>query len=240
MIPTVCWRKVLAGVFLSLTLAACADHDRSAFASDWGSDRSRSSVRVLVLGQDDRSTDLPRSSSVYDRVLAELQDSMSRRGFEVVDERFIGARLNWSEPYAMSGYDIAEMARLANDSERAADQVDAVVVFHIEALYRELSFATRIQVAVRGRIYDARRGTYLGSFELPVESVPGARGCRIARASRLVTAPGTSQRRSAMCLPAVSWTVWTVTVTGSAKALGANTPSRFGDWNRKRPFKSSP
>ena len=175
-IMSVVWRQALAGVFLALTLTSCVAHDRAAFAGD--RDRWPGTVRVLVLGQDDRSTDLPRTSSAYDRVLAELQESMARRGFDVVDERFLGARLNWSEPYAMGGYDIAEMARLANSSDRAADQVDAVVIFHIEALYRELSFATRIQVAVRGRIYDARRGSFLGSFELPSETIPGERGCR--------------------------------------------------------------
>lgn len=135
-------------------------------------------VRVLVLGEDGGRYELPRSTGAFERVTVELQEAMRRQGFDVVDEHMIAADLGWWWSERRDKIDLMEVARLANDSERARNRVRAVVTFSIEASLRRLSFTDQYAITVRGRIYDAQSNRYLGAYELPSESFPGPKGCQ--------------------------------------------------------------
>jgi hypothetical protein len=73
--------------------------------------------------------------------------------------------------------DVLAAAKLANASERAANRVQAAVLFRIEGAYRDLRYATRIDLHLSGEVYDARSNRFLESFDLPTETVTTAGRC---------------------------------------------------------------
>lgn len=161
-------RSGILAIGACLMLISCATAPSSSMAGDI------ENVRVLVLGQDDHPAYVPRDDPAFRRVLAELQNSMHRRGFDVVDEDMIAADLDWNWINHRDKIDLMQVAKLANSSEDARNQVRAIATFSIDARRRELGYTNKYSVRVSGQIYDLDANRFLGSFELPVESFSGS------------------------------------------------------------------
>ena len=166
---------IASGMLISCASAATYSH-----AEDAGLGLETGPVKVLVLGEDGHANLVPRSDPAFRRVVAELQETMDRRGFRVVDEEAIAADLGWSAPGYRDKVDVLEAAKLANASGRAANRVQAAVLFRIESAYRDLSYTTRVDLHLSGEIYDTRSNRFLGAFDLPTETVTTAGRCSSA------------------------------------------------------------
>lgn len=157
---------MIAGVLISCSAAPGLGH-----ADDGGDAGDGGPVTILVLGEDDHPSLLPRHDPAFRRVVAELQELMDRRGFRVVDEAAIAADLGWDRRGDMDRTEVLEFAKLANASERARNRVRAAIVFRIEATIRDLAYTSRIDLALSGELYDVTTNRYLGGFDLPTETV---------------------------------------------------------------------
>lgn len=162
--------RVALAVLLSVLTLSCASAPRATFADS-------GTVRVMVLGEDYDLSHMARSSPAFERVMVELQEAMHRQGFEVVDEEAVAAELGWWWSEDRRKIELFQVAEMANASETARNQVRAIAVFSIEASYRALSFTKRYDIAVRGRLYDVASNRFLGSFDLPTESVSAPGNC---------------------------------------------------------------
>jgi hypothetical protein len=144
-------------------------------AAETGSVPEGGPVTVLVLGEDGREALVPRTDPAFRRVVAELQDALERRGFRVLDEDSVAADLGWAAPSGRDKRDVLEAAKLADAAGRATTRVQAVVLFRIESSYRDLRYATRIDLHLSGEVFDTRSNRFLGAFDLPTETwtIPG-------------------------------------------------------------------
>jgi hypothetical protein len=156
-------------VMVGLLLISCA-------AQPWPS-HADGRVRVIVLGEDGSAAQIQRHESAFQRVMHELQDAMARRGFDVVDEDMLAAEFDWDANSWREKKELMQVAQLANTSDKAKNRVRAVAAFSIEVYRTKLSFARKYTILVRGQIYDAQSNQFLGSFELPRETVSGPRNC---------------------------------------------------------------
>jgi hypothetical protein len=158
-------------------LISCASATTIGHADDAGTGSHAGPLTVLVLGEDGHEAYLPRHDPAFRRVVSELQETMRRRGFRVVDEEALAAALVWSPVGGRDKVDVLETARLANASERAAGRVRAAILFRIESTARQLPYTTRLALHLSGEIYDVRSNRFLGAFDLPTETVTTAGRC---------------------------------------------------------------
>lgn len=159
-------------------LISCASAATGSWAEEPRPGSQTGPVSVIVLGEDAHPTLLPRDDPAFRRVVAELQEAMDRRGFRVVDAAAIAADLGWDGPAVGGKADALETAKLANASGRAAHRVEAAVLFRIQSTYRDLRYTTRIDLHLSGEIYDVRSNRFLGSFDLPADTITTAGPCR--------------------------------------------------------------
>lgn len=191
-----------AGMMLAgCMLISCASAASRSQAQEVGRGLETGPVNVLVIGEDGHENHVPRSDPAFRRVVSELQDALDRRGFRVVDEEAVAADLGWDARPYRDKIDVLEAAKLANGAERASSRVQAVVLFRIESSYRDLRYATRIDLHLSGEVFDTRSNRFLGAFDLPTESVttPG----RCVTAACASDAAGTRARDLATELGAV-------------------------------------
>ena len=154
---------------VGLLLISCA-------AQPWPS-HADGRVRVIVLGEDGSQFQIKRHQAAFQRIMNELQDAMARRGFDVVDEDMLAAEFGWTMNSWRDKKELMQIVEMANTSDKARNRVRAIATFSIEVTRTELSFSKRYTVFVRGQIYDAQSNQFLGSFELPRETVSGPKNC---------------------------------------------------------------
>ena len=159
----------LLTVMVGFLMISCA-------AQPWPS-HADGRVRVIVLGEDGSRFQIKRHQPAFQRVMHELQDAMARRGFDVVDEDMLATEFDWSVNSWRDKKELMQIAEMANTSDKARNRVRAIATFSVEVTKSKLSFTTRYRVLVRGQIYDAQSNQFLGSFELPRETVSGAKNC---------------------------------------------------------------
>lgn len=186
----------VGGVLISCAFAATRGH-----AQEVGRSQPTGPVTVLVLGEDGHEALVPRTDPAFRRVVSELQDALDRRGFRVADEEAIAAGLGWAARPYRDKVDVLEAAKLADAAERASTRVRAALLFRIEASYRDLRYATRIDIHLSGELYDIRSNRFLGAFDLPTESVTAPGRCVTAACAS--DAVGTRARDLATELGAV-------------------------------------
>ena len=134
-------------------------------------------IPVLVMSEDEDPTTVKRSSDIFKRVIAELQGSMQRHGFRLIDEESVAADLGWEITDRRPKRQLIETIKLMSKSNKASHQVRAWVLFRIHAQAKQLSFATKVQTRIDGEIYDAASNQFLDTFEMPREEYPAPKDC---------------------------------------------------------------
>ena len=124
-------------------------------------------IPVLVASEDENPDTVKRSSNIFKRVIAELQESMQRHGFQMIDEESVAADLGWTIGDRRPKRELIERIKLMPKSGKASHQVRAWVLFRIFAQAKKLSFATKVRTRIEGEIYDAESNRFIGSFEWP-------------------------------------------------------------------------
>ena len=143
--------------------AACATIPPPASAQG----NTATNIPVLVMSEDEDPNTVKRSSTIFKRVIAELQGAMQRHGFRMIDEESVAADLGWTITDRRPKRQLIETIKLMSKSNKASHQVRAWVLFRIYAQAKKLSFATKVQVRIDGEIYDAASNQFLDTFEWP-------------------------------------------------------------------------
>jgi hypothetical protein len=124
-------------------------------------------IPVLVMSEDSDPNSVKRSSTIFKRVIAELQGAMQRHGFRMLDEESLASDLEWTISDRRSKRDLIDTVKLINKGNVASHQFRAWVLFRIYAQAKKLSFATKVRVRIDGEVYDAASNQFLGTFEWP-------------------------------------------------------------------------
>ncbi|MFC3690863.1 hypothetical protein ACFOWB_01410 [Chenggangzhangella methanolivorans] len=124
---------------------------------------------IVVMGEDADQDSVPRGNRIFQRVIAELGETMNLRGYNVYDETAVA--MSVTQPGRVRRRD-AELIDVA----RAVQQppLDVVVVFQIYASAQKSMYSdiVRPEVRVAGRLLNVRTGQGLGSFETTGQQLP--------------------------------------------------------------------
>lgn len=147
----------MKGLFISLAagllLIACTTGPMPAAAAD--------GPNILIMGEDADLDTVPRNSRVFRRVLDALGNQLHDQGFDVFDEtavtldEFAQGRVRRTD---------AELVDIARSVQRPP--IDLVVMFSIYASAEELTYTTRVNTRIPGRLINVRTGQRLGNFEV--------------------------------------------------------------------------
>ncbi|MBT6588282.1 MAG: hypothetical protein HOO02_05170, partial [Rhodospirillaceae bacterium] len=120
-------------------------------------------------GEDADKDTVPRNSRVYKRVLDALVNEMNDEGFNVYDETavtlddFAQGRVRRTD---------AEIIDIARSVKRPP--IDVAVIYSIYASANKLSYTTKIQTRITGRLLNVRSGKRLGNFEVELPQADNA------------------------------------------------------------------
>ena len=154
-------------MMMGLGLSACAN----SYYSGSGN------IRVLVMAEDEGQQSLTRSSNAFKRILTATKQSLSYKGFHVVDEAMLANDLGWYVSDRRSKHELIRSAKLANQSARGNLSSQALVLLKINTNAQPLRFATKIDIRLSGELYSLQDNRFLGSFELPVQSISAPVAC---------------------------------------------------------------
>ena len=122
-------------------------------------------TRVVVTGEDSNKNSTARTDEVFRRVISQLQESMSRSGYQVIDEDMLGVKLGFSFNPRRPKTELIETLTLANQTEDATVQSRLAVVFAIFPQIKKMSVSRELEVRIRGDIYDLESMRPLANFE---------------------------------------------------------------------------
>ena len=146
--------KKLATVSTISLLVACSSFPAGA-----------NGTKVVVIGEDSNPRSVVRDSEIFKRVVSQLQETMNRGGYHVVDEDMLAVKLGFSFNTRRPKAELIETLMVANDTHDATVQSRLAVVFAIFPSVKELSFSKKLEVRIRGDIYDLKTLSPLASFE---------------------------------------------------------------------------
>lgn len=126
---------------------------------------AQSETRVVVTGEDSDPNSVKRNSEVFKRVIAQLQESFGRAGYFVIDEDILAVRLGFSINSRRPKAELIETLMVANNTTDATVQSRLAVVFGIFPQVKELSFTKKLEIRIRGDVYDIKTLRPLSSFE---------------------------------------------------------------------------
>ncbi|GAB0057912.1 hypothetical protein SIID45300_02246 [Candidatus Magnetaquicoccaceae bacterium FCR-1] len=133
-------------------------------------------VPVLVLGVDDKSESLSRQNHIFTRVLGEMNASMARCGFRMLDEAMLISDMNWKISGRQGVEPLIQISSLANAKGDARTNHRALVTFSIFASQRSLGHATEMHTRIEGEIRDALTRQFKDRFEFQA-TYPGPADC---------------------------------------------------------------
>ena len=140
--------------FASLFLVSCSSKSYSV-----------SDTRVVVTGEDSNKNAVSRDSEIFTRVISQLQESLTRGGYYVIDEDMLKLKLGFSFNSGRPKSELIETLMVANETQDATVQSRLAAVFAIFPQVKELSFTKKLEIRIRGDVYDLQTFRPLATFE---------------------------------------------------------------------------
>lgn len=152
-------------VFRTLLAAGAALASLAAVAPALAADRPN----IVAMGEDADEDSIPRNNRIFNRVIAELGETMNVNGYNVYDETSVA--MGFSEPGRVRRHD-TELIDVARSVQNPP--VDVIAVFQIYASAQKSTYSdiVRPEVRIPGRLLNVRTGQSLGSFEVTGEQLP--------------------------------------------------------------------
>lgn len=122
-------------------------------------------TRVVITGEDSNKNSIERTSEIFKRVISQLQESLSRGNYYVIDEDMLGVKLGFSFNSRRPKTELIETLMVANQTEDATVQSRLAVVFAIFPQVKDLSATRKLEVRIRGDVYDLETLRPLANFE---------------------------------------------------------------------------
>ncbi|WP_342152866.1 hypothetical protein [Methylorubrum sp. SB2] len=130
---------------------------------------------LVVMGEDADEDAVPRGNRIFQRVIAELSETMNLRGYNVYDETAVAMSFTQANRVRRRDAELIEVARAVQNPP-----LDVVAVFQIYASASKSAYSdiVRPEVRIPGRLLNVRTGQSLGSFEVAgLQLPPLPQGC---------------------------------------------------------------
>jgi hypothetical protein len=165
-------KLVKLGATLSAAITAVACATAPVIAQEPGT-----GIPIAVVAEDSDPNSVARSSDIFYRVISEMQDSLARENFYVLDEGFMMGALDWKTEDRRARNELAGMMDLACRAGDATICPRAMVIMKIRAFAKDMGYGTRAQVRVSGDVFDRQTNRFLGSWEAPTMVFPAPADC---------------------------------------------------------------
>ena len=130
-------------------------------------DPSLAGTRVVVSGEDSNRHSVRRDMEIYISVIAQLQESLIRAGFDVIDEDLLAVEAGFTIATRRPKTELIETLKVANEDGNVKIKSRLAVVFSIIPQVKKLSMASRIEsIRIRGDIYDLASLKKLSTFKV--------------------------------------------------------------------------
>jgi hypothetical protein len=128
---------------------------------------SSAATRVVVSGEDSNRHSVRRDMEIYISVIAQLQESLSRAGFDVIDEDLLAVEAGFRIANRRPKTELIETLKVANEDGNVKIKSRLAVIFSIIPQVKKLSMASRIEsIRIRGDIYDLASLKKLSTFKV--------------------------------------------------------------------------
>jgi hypothetical protein len=128
---------------------------------------SSAGTRVVVSGEDSNRHSVRRDMEIYKSVIAELQESLSNAGFDVIDEDLLAVEAGFKIDNRRPKTELIQTLKVANEDGNVKIRSRLAVIFSIIPQVKKLSRANRIEsIRIRGDIYDLASLKKLSGFKV--------------------------------------------------------------------------
>jgi len=128
---------------------------------------SSAGTRVVVSGEDSNRHSVRRDMEIYKSVIAELQESLSNAGFDVIDEDLLAVEAGFKIANRRPKTELIQTLKVANEDGNVKIRSRLAVIFSIIPQVKKLSMANRIEsIRIRGDIYDLASLKKLSGFKV--------------------------------------------------------------------------
>ena len=130
---------------------------------------------IVVMGEDADEDSVPRGNRIFQRVIAELSETMNLRGYNVYDETAVAMGITQANRVRRRDAELIEVARAVQNPP-----LDVVAVFQVYASASKSAYSdiVRPEVRIPGRLLNVRTGQSLGAFEVAgLQLPPLPQGC---------------------------------------------------------------
>ncbi|KQQ14607.1 hypothetical protein ASF53_08200 [Methylobacterium sp. Leaf123] len=130
---------------------------------------------IVVMGEDADEDSVPRGNRIFQRVIAELSETMNLRGYNVYDETAVAMGITQANRVRRRDAELIEVARAVQNPP-----LDVVAVFQVYAAASKSGYSdiVRPEVRIPGRLLNVRTGQSLGAFEVAgLQLPPLPQGC---------------------------------------------------------------
>jgi hypothetical protein len=123
-------------------------------------------IRIVIAGEDSDPSSIPRSSEVYSRVIAEMQDILIRDQITVIDEDMLASRAALTIDDRTDKKVVLEALTTANETTDPLVHSRLALVFSIVPNIQDMDVTRKLTVRVRGQFFDLKTLRALSSFEV--------------------------------------------------------------------------
>lgn len=137
--------------------------------------QAQAKPNIVVMGEDADEDAVPRGNRIFQRVIAELSETMNLRGYNVYDETAVAMGFTQPNRVRRRDVELIEVARAVSNPP-----LDVVAIFQIYASASKSAYSdiVRPQVRIPGRLLNVRTGQSLGAFEVAgLQLPPLPQGC---------------------------------------------------------------
>ncbi|KAA0116674.1 hypothetical protein CIW48_27465 [Methylobacterium sp. P1-11] len=137
--------------------------------------QAQAKPNIVVMGEDADEDAVPRGNRIFQRVIAELSETMNLRGYNVYDETAVAMGFTQPNRVRRRDAELIEVARAVS-----SPPLDVVAIFQIYASASKSAYSdiVRPQVRIPGRLLNVRTGQSLGAFEVAgLQLPPLPQGC---------------------------------------------------------------
>ncbi|CAO4151995.1 hypothetical protein [Methylorubrum aminovorans] len=130
---------------------------------------------IVVMGEDADEDSVPRGNRIFQRVIAELSETMNLRGYNVYDETAVAMGITQANRVRRRDAELIEVARAVQNPP-----LDVIAVFQVYASASKSAYSdiVRPEVRIPGRLLNVRTGQSLGAFEVAgLQLPPLPQGC---------------------------------------------------------------
>ncbi|MBB5763530.1 hypothetical protein ABEV34_01000 [Methylorubrum rhodesianum] len=130
---------------------------------------------IVVMGEDADEDSVPRGNRIFQRVIAELSETMNLRGYNIYDETAVAMGITQANRVRRRDAELIEVARAVQNPP-----LDVVAVFQVYASASKSAYSdiVRPEVRIPGRLLNLRTGQSLGAFEVAgLQLPPLPQGC---------------------------------------------------------------